>query len=74
MTLEQEFALSKLCDRYSVPFDPKHYVVYSDESAIMPGWVEGWIGGQEHASADYGGTALPTTIYCGVSPEGQIHT
>lgn len=67
MTVQQETALRGICDRYEVGYDPSHYFVYPDDSAMMAGWAEGWVGGAEIQREH-------PTIYCGVSPEGQIHT
>ncbi len=62
MTEAQQARLRQLCAGYRVPFDESHYHLYPPTSIMMPGWVEGWIGG------------APGTIYIGVSPEGDSHS
>lgn len=62
MTNAQEAKLRQLCTRYEVEFNPDHYLLYPDDSWIMPEWVEGWVGGRED------------TLYIGVSPEGDSHS
>lgn len=59
----QRGALHRVCERYRVEFDPKHYIVFPADSIMTPGWAEGWVGG-DHAN----------TIYVGVSPEGEVHS
>lgn len=61
MTPEQEAKLRLLCERYHVTFNPDHYF-QNPEGWIMPGWVEGWVGG------------TPSTIYVGVAPDGSSHS
>jgi hypothetical protein len=62
MTPAQEQRLRQLCTNYNVEFDPSDYIEYPPDSFMMPGWVEGWVGGVER------------TIYVGVSPEGDSHS
>jgi hypothetical protein len=62
MTYAQRDRLWEMCGNYGVHFDEKHYQVNLLTSNMMPGWVEGWIGGE------------PGTIYVGVSPEGESHS
>lgn len=62
MTPAQEEKLRFLCDRYSVSFDPAHYMIYPETSSMMRGWAEGWVGGSEG------------TLYVGVDPEGRSHS
>lgn len=62
MTQEQFDKLSDLCHRYKVKMKLSDYVVYGQHSIMMPGWAEGWIGGQK------------STLYVGVSPEGDSHS
>lgn len=58
----QEQALRGICERYGVDFNASDYLVHRESSWMMPGWAEGWVGGTE------------STIYVGVSPEGEIHS
>jgi len=62
MTAPQREKLELLCARYDVTFTESDYLVYSQDSSMMPGWAEGWIGGS------------PGTLYVGVSPEGDSHS
>lgn len=62
LNLPQQAALRSLCERYGVGYDPEHYAVNPDDAWMMPGWAEGWIGG------------VQTTIYVGVSPEGEVNS
>lgn len=73
MTPAQRTKLQVLCARYEVEYREGDYFVNSMGSAFMPGWVEGWVGGSEHATADRGGTEKPT-LFVGVSPEGDSHS
>lgn len=63
MTDAQREKLWALCGRYDVPFREDDYVHNSKESAFMPGWVEGWVGGEPNL-----------TIYVGVAPDGSSHS
>jgi len=63
----QERALRAACERYRVEYRAEHYFVYPDDSSMCPGWAEGWLGGTEIQATD-------STIYVGVSPEGDIHS
>lgn len=65
----QEASLRQLCDRYEVEYQADHYTVWPEDSFIMPGYAEGWIGGPDHAK-DCGTGAV--TIYVGVSPTGEV--
>jgi len=60
LTPEQVAALTKLCDRYGVKFDPAHYYPPFD---LPSGWVAGWVGG-----------AVRRKLYVGCSPEGSVHS
>lgn len=62
MTEAQTNALRRLCESFRVEFDPNDYRLYPADSWMMPGWVEGWVGGS------------PGTLYVGVSPEGESHS
>ena len=73
MTEAQRDKLWDSCGRYGVPFREDDYHVFSPNSSMMASWVEGWVGGNTHATADRGGTDFPT-IYLGVSPEGDSHS
>jgi hypothetical protein len=70
MTNQQAQTLRTLCERYGVAYDPEHYTPAFD---LPTGWVNGWVGGREHATLVLGGSARPT-IYVGVSPEGEAHS
>ncbi len=73
----QRAALQNLCTNFSVEFDEADYYVYADNSWMMPGWCEGWLGGQRHANPQYGTPEEPRgkpTIYVGCSPEGECHS
>lgn len=78
MTEAQDATLRRLCERYKVPFDPEHYVVWPEDSSIMPGWCEGWLGGPNHAAHPElprpAHPALKPTLYVGVDPEGRAHS
>lgn len=67
MTSAQIAALSNLCDRYKVEFDPMHYATQFD---LPSGYVGGWIGGPNHSSLDP--MIDKPTLYVGCSPEGDI--
>lgn len=76
MTNAQRNRLWEMCGNYNVPFRENDY--YLNPST---GWVEGWIGGVEHALPQVPDNApvvrkipVPRTIYVGVSPEGESHT
>jgi hypothetical protein len=56
-TDKQVIALSALCGRYKVEFDPDHYAPAFD---LPDGYVAGWVGGEERK------------LYVGCSPEGEI--
>ena len=58
MNDKQREALRNLAFRYNVDFDESKFRVYKQDSTMMPGWAEGWVG----------------PIYVGCSPEGQIHS
>lgn len=73
LTEAQVESLRDLCDRYGVEYSPDHYHVYPPDSVMMPGWAEGFIGGQTHAPKEYGGTDK-ATIYIGCDPDGRCHS
>lgn len=58
MNDKQREALRNLAFRYNVNFDESKFLVYKQDSTMMPGWAEGWVG----------------PIYVGCSPEGRIHS
>jgi hypothetical protein len=64
LTLLQDVALSSLCERYAVAYDPRHYGPAFD---LPPDWVEGWVGGPEIQQTH-------PTIFVGCSPEGEVHS
>lgn len=68
MTDAQELTLRRLCDGYGATFDAADYLLYPEDSWMMPGWVEGWVGGYD------GIRKTPKTIYVGVSPEGDANS
>jgi hypothetical protein len=63
MTQEQFDKLTYLCKRYKVDMKIADYLVYPEQSFMMPGWAEGWVGGE-----------AGSTIYVGVSPQGDSHS
>ena len=65
MTDAQRTKLQTLCERYRVTFTESDYLVFSQDSSMMPGWAEGWVGGLTQAGR---------TLYVGVSPEGDSHS
>lgn len=67
LTPAQELRLRALCKNYNVTFDPEHYKPAFD---LPWGWVAGWIGGPGYN----GLTENKSTIYVGVSPEGESHS
>jgi hypothetical protein len=76
MTEAQRLALASLCRRYNVPFDESHYVPQFD---LPEGYLAGWVGGPEHGLVPQEvGNSMTlvrsdrTTIYVGVSPQGEI--
>ena len=66
LTIEQDGALRGICERYSVGYDPNHYVNHPMDG-LPEGYVSGWVGGPEHGW----GTENPT-IYIGCAPDGRI--
>jgi hypothetical protein len=70
MTLAQRNRLWDLCAGYNVPFREDDYYRYPDDSSMMPGWVQGWVGGRDDGS----GITGRRTIEVGVSPEGESHS
>lgn len=72
MTPAQEQRLRQLCANYNVEFDPSDYIEYPPDSFMMPGWVEGWVGGVERGPDGF--KPRKHTIYVGVSPEGDSHS
>lgn len=65
MTEEQRAALKRLCESYHVEYRDEDYLPAFD---LPPGYVAGWIGGNEHN----GTRAGFKTLYVGCSPEGEI--
>lgn len=63
----QELALRRLCQNYGVEFHHEDYIVFGPDSFMLPGWVEGWIGG-------YTDQGPAKTIYVGVSPTGDVNS
>lgn len=61
-TMAQRRKVEQLCWRYKAEFRYSDYRRYADNARMMASYVEGWVGGQE------------TTIYVGVSPEGDSHS
>jgi hypothetical protein len=74
MTQEQFDKLRVLCDRYNVDMAIADYFVNSQDSSIMPGWVEGWVGGDRYKAIPVQTSIQKPTIYIGVSPEGDSHS
>lgn len=71
----QEAALRRLCEWYNVEYSPEHYYVYPSHAWMMPGYAEGWLGGAHHANPHYAVPEEPrghSTIFVGVSPEGEV--
>lgn len=71
MTPEQTAKFKNLCDRYEVPFDPADYRPAFD---LPDGWLSGWVGGLGHGFTEGGNRQPATTIFVGVSPEGDAHS
>lgn len=75
MTDAQVEALRGICKRYHVTFREEDYRPAFD---LPDGYVAGWVGGPRHGMAfRLEGNGLlertsQTTIYVGVSPEGEI--
>lgn len=74
MTDAQREALTALCERYKVPFNEGDYTPAFD---LPDGWVDGWVGGVEHASRWVDPTTgqyehKAGTIFVGCDPEGRI--
>jgi len=65
ITNAQEEALRRLCERYGVEYDPRHYELRPFD--LPEGYVCGWVGGPDHS----GWPARKRTIYVGVSPQGE---
>lgn len=71
MTVAQRDALWELSHRYNVPFREDDYQIHQVTGIFgQKGWAEGWIGGPRHN----GHNNMRTTLYVGVSPEGQINS
>ena len=68
MTPQQRAALESLCRRYNVEFSEEDYRPQFD---LPKGYIGGWVGGHRWASGPRA-TASRTTIYVGVSPEGEV--
>ena len=71
MTNNQEERLRQLCKEYGVAFNPDHYKPGYD---LPAGYIEGWIGGPEHGMKYIDGIWArhsKTTIFVGVSPQGE---
>ena len=71
MTQEQFDKLSVLCERFHVSMAITDYFVYSQDSSMMPGYAEGWVGGPNHNG---GLIDKHKTIYVGVEPNGDSHS
>lgn len=69
MTQEQFDKLNFLCRQHSVPMTIGDYVVNSPDLPLMAGWIESWVGGNERHKGLY-----KSTIFVGVSPEGDSHS
>jgi hypothetical protein len=69
MTNAQRDRLWQLCANYNVPFREDDYILAGKQASIGAGWVEGWVGGR-----DGSGITSRTTLYVGVSPEGESHS
>jgi hypothetical protein len=65
MTDAQRDTLWRLCGGYNVPFREDDYAPTFD---LPKHWVAGWVGGRD------GDGSGRTTIYVGVSPEGQANS
>ena len=77
LTFEQHQALGRLCLGFGVGYKPTDYYVYPADSWMMPGWCEGWLGGMRHANPEYATPDEPrgaSTLYVGVSPDGEAHS
>lgn len=76
MTTKQRDALWDLCGRYNVPFNESDYHVYPMDAVMTKGYAEGWVGGRDYSyiSSDRKEPGKRTTIYVGVSPEGEINS
>lgn len=74
MNEAQRKALQDICQRYGVEFREEDYLVFPPTSSMMAGWAEGWVGGEAHARHRAGHILPSTTIYVGVSPEGEVHS
>lgn len=77
ITEAQEETLRVLCDRYGVQYAAEHYYVYPQNSTMMAGWCEGWLGGAQHANPEYATPEEPAgepSLYVGVDPEGRAHS
>jgi len=57
LTDAQRAKINALCDRYRTT-DVRALIRYADNSSMMPGWAECWIG----------------DIYFGISPNGEAHS
>jgi hypothetical protein len=64
LTFLQDVALSAICERYSVAYQPEHYI-NRPMDGLPDGYVSGFVGGWEIQKEH-------PTIYIGVSPEGHI--
>lgn len=64
LTFLQDVALSAICERYLVRYDPSHYVNRPIDG-LPDGYVSGWVGGWDIQKTH-------PTIYVGCSPEGHI--
>lgn len=74
MNILQLLKLWRMCGDYGVSFNEDDYIGPFESGSIIPrGYVEGWVGGQDHS-----GTMVPEgrkkTIYVGVAPDGSSHT
>jgi hypothetical protein len=64
LTIEQDGALRGICERYSVSYDPAHYI-NRPMDALPEGYVSGWVGGSDIQEQH-------RTIYIGCAPDGRI--
>jgi hypothetical protein len=72
LTFLQEAALSAICERFEVAYDPSHYHPTGILDGLPDGYFAGWVGGDEHSAFIERAPGVKATIYVGVSPEGHI--
>lgn len=73
MNILQLLKLWRMCGDYGVLFNEENYRVIPDDASMMKGYVEGWLGGQDHSGARVS-EGRKKTIYVGVAPDGSSHT